>query len=224
MNQNINADKTPNIRTGFQYFIDELEKIPFITIVGKYDHILGPRSVFSSIKLEEETFIRDLLRDALNTKSKFVILNFAQFYAQIYKIHIEDKSARGGQQLYSIILIRHMDAPLIPEIHFKRLEMMFRRIGKEKILSDKPDIFKRFYEEILEIYTNKNEIVPFESFNIQIRSGVNTIQGFCELIRERGKLNSHVSNTELQNYIDLMLGACDDIIDTLEKDLKGILK
>ncbi|MEJ2251478.1 MAG: hypothetical protein P8Y70_16735 [Candidatus Lokiarchaeota archaeon] len=224
MNQGIKLKNKNQNENKFQYFLEELEKVPFITIIGKYDHILGPKAIFSSIELKEEHFIRDLLRDALNTKNKFVILNFSEFYAQIFKIEIQDDSARGGKQLYSIILIRHMDSPLIPEIHFKRLEMLFRRIGRKKILLDEGDIFKKFYKEIKKIYLNKDEIVPLESCNIQIRSGVNTIQGFCELILEQKKKEGKLNDNEIINYIKLMHDACNDIISTIEENFQGILK
>jgi len=106
-----------------------LEEYPFIIIIGKYDHVLGPRAIYSSISIEEEQqFVRNLLRDALNTKNKFVILDFDLFYAQIYKIEITDDKARGRKQLYTIILLRDIESPLIPIVHFRRIEMMFRKI------------------------------------------------------------------------------------------------
>ena len=63
----------------------EESEYPFLIIIGKYDHTLGPRAIFFSFRLEHEDFVRNLLMDALNTKNKFVILDFSEFYSQICK-------------------------------------------------------------------------------------------------------------------------------------------
>jgi hypothetical protein len=196
-------------------FEKTLEKNPFILIIGKYDHTLGPRSLFTSIPLNGDNFIRNLLRDALNTKNKFVILDFTKFYAQIYKIEIPDALARGGKQLYAIIMLRDADYPIIPILHFKRIEMLFHKIDNKRILSDDTNAFKRFFSEINEIYQKKGEIVPLESINLQIRSGVNTIQGFCEILLEKLKIDEY-SKEETISHIELMLDSCNEIIDALE--------
>jgi len=202
-----------------------LEKYPFIIIIGKYDHTLGPRAIYTSVKVElEQHFIRNLLRDALNTKNKFVILDFNYFYSEIYKIEIEDNNARGKKQLYSIILLRDIEYPLIPIIHFRKIEMMFRKIGEDKILLDDENIFESFFKELSEIYIKKNEILPLEKFHLQIRSGVNTIQGFCELILEDKKETKNISDNDIINFMELMLDSCKDIIASLEKYLKKSLK
>ena len=201
-----------------------LETHPFIIIIGKYDHTLGPRAIYSSVNLEiEQSFIRNLLRDALNTKNKFVILNFNYFYSQIYKIEVEDINARGKRQLYSIILLRDIEYPLIPVIHFRKIEMMFRKIGEDRILSDDENVFESFFKELSDIYIKKNEILPLEKFNLQIRSGINTIQGFCELILEERKENKNISNENIINFMEMMLDSCSDIIISLEKYMKNSL-
>ena len=213
--------KSNNINL-YNSFKETLEKFPFIFIIGKYDHILGPLSVYSSVRLEEnQYFIRNLLRDALNTKNKFVILDFDIFYSQIYKIEIEDNSARGKKQLYSIILIRDVESPLIPIIHFRRIEMMFRKIGDDIILLDDTSIFHSFFNELCEMYIKKNEILPLEFFNLQIRSGVNTIQGFCELILESNKRQELISDERINSFLEMILDSCNDIIKSLEKHLKN---
>jgi len=202
-----------------------LEKNPFIIMIGKYDHTLGPRAIYTSVKIElEQQFIRNLLRDALNTKNKFVILDFNYFYSQIYKIEIEDNNARGKKQLYSIILLRDIEYPLIPIIHFRRIEMLFRRIGEDKILLDDENIFESFFKELKEIYMKKSEILPLEKFNLQIRSGINTIQGFCELILEDKKEKKNLSDENIINFMEMILDSCKDIIISLEKYLKNSLK
>ena len=202
-----------------------LENFPFIIIIGKYDHTLGPIVIYTSVKIElEQQFIRNLLRDALNTKNKFVILDFNYFYSQIYKIEIEDNNARGRKQLYSIILLRDIEYPLIPIIHFRRIEMIFRKIGVDKILLDDEHIFEGFFKELSEIYVKKNEILPLEKFNLQIRSGINTIQGFCELIIEDKKEDKNLSNKSILNFLEMMLDSCKDIIFSLENYLKNSLK
>ncbi|MHA1272205.1 MAG: hypothetical protein ACTSQP_02780 [Promethearchaeota archaeon] len=201
----------------YNQFKDSLNNLPFIIIIGKYDHILGPRAITSTVEIEvEEEFIRNLLRDALNTKNKFVILDFKNFYAQVCKTEVNDPNARGGKQLYAIILLRHIDNPIIPSLHFKRIEMIFHKLGSYNILKDKPELFSKFFEEIYKIYINKDEILPLESFNMQIRSGVNTIKGFCELILE-DKEKREISLEELYNYIEMMYDSCNDIIDALNK-------
>jgi hypothetical protein len=200
-------------------------KFPFIIIIGKYDHTLGPRAIYSSVNLEiEPEFLRDLLRDALNTKSKSVILNFNYFYSQIYKIQIEDNNARGKRQLYSIIMLRDIEYPIIPLIHFRKIEMMFRKIGEDNILSDNKRIFEAFFKKLSDTYIKKNEILPLEKFNLQIRSGVNTIQGFCELILEDKKDGNNLSENNITNFIEMMLDSCKDIIISLEKYLNSSLK
>ncbi len=202
----------------YNSFKDELIRYPFLVIVGKYDQILGPRALYSSIDIRDEEFIRNLLRDALNTKNKFVILDFQKFYAQICKIEVEDKSARGGKQLYAIILLRHEEYPLLPILHFKKIEMMFHRLGAERILSDDLNGFKEFIDQVEEIYIKKDAILPLESINLQIRSGVNTIQGFCELILEEKRKHGKISEETVLSYVELMLDSCKDIIKALEGD------
>lgn len=220
------ADPLENVNSdAYNKFRSILEEYPFIIIIGKYDHTLGPRAIYASVNLElDQNFIRNLLRDALNTKNKFVILNFNYFYSQIYKIEIEDIGARGRKQLYSIILLRDIEHPLIPIIHFRKIEMMFRKIGEDKILSDDENVFDIFFKELSEIYIKKNEILPLEKFNLQIRSGINTIQGFCDLILENKKENKSLSDEILINFIEMMLESCKDIIISLEKYLKNSMK
>ena len=209
----------------YEKFKEFLELFPFIIIIGKYDHVLGPRAIYSSIIIEEEQqFIRNLLRDALNTKNKFVIIDFDFFYSQIYKIEIEDTNARGRKQLYSIILLRDIESPLIPIIHFRRIEMMFRKIGEVKILLDDHSVFQNFFKELSEIYMRKDEILPLESFNLQIRSGVNTIQGFCEIILEDKKNSKNISDEVIIGFLETILDSCNDITKTLELNLKNALK
>jgi len=197
-----------------------LETHPFIIIIGKYDHTLGPRAIYSSVNLEiEQSFIRNLLRDALNTKNKFVILNFNYFYSQIYKIEVEDYNARGKKQLYALIFLRHVEFPLIPIIHFKRIEMLFHKIGNDRILIDNKEAFQKFFEEINNIYIKKDELLPLESVNLQIRSGINTIQGFCELILEEKKTNGNISESTVLSYIEIILESCNDVIKALDKPI-----
>ena len=153
--------KTTNedINNSYKTFKKALEEFPFVIIIGKYDHILGPRALYSSVNLKGEDFIRNLLRDALNTKNKFVILDFNQFYSQIYKIEVRDENARGKKQLYAIILLRDVTYPLIPILHFKRIGMIFHKIGQEKILEDNQSSFDAFFKEISDIYMKKDEIL-----------------------------------------------------------------
>ncbi len=205
----------------YKNFEVELNQHPFLVIIGKYDQTLGPRALFSSTPLKNEGFVRNLLRDALNTKNKFVILDFNHFYSQICKIEVDDKSARGRKQLYAIILIRHVELPLIPILHFKRIEMMFHKIKTEKILLDDEQEFRSFFERIKDIYMKKDELLPLESKNLQIRSGVNTIQGFCELILEQKKLNGKISERNVISYVEMMLDACIDIVEAIKDSQKN---
>ena len=208
----------------YEIFKKDLNKYPFITIVGKYDQILGPKALFSFVQIKNEEFIRNLLRDALNTKNKYVILDFNHFYSQVCKIEVKDNSARGGKQLYALILLRHAESPLIPILHFKRIEMMFHKLGAEKILEDNYVLFKKFIEDINEIYLKKNELLPLESINLQIRSGVNTIQGFCELILEEKKKKKKISEDSVLSYVEMMLDSCKDIIDAIENKINDFNK
>ncbi|MHA1194893.1 MAG: hypothetical protein ACTSRH_02330 [Promethearchaeota archaeon] len=197
-------------------FKDILNQTPFIGIIGKYDHVLGPRAVYSSIPLSNTTFIRNLLRDALNTKNKFVIINFGNFYSQIYKIEVKDPNARGGKQLYAIILIRDSNMPIIPIFQMRKIGMIFHKIENTMILKDDPKIFEDFYNKILEIYVNKDELLPLESAAIQIRTAVTTIQGFCEILIEQINKNKEIEPNELKYYLNLMRDSCKDIIESVE--------
>ena len=161
----------------YKFFKNALEEYPFIIIIGKYDHVLGPKALYSSVNLKNEEFIRNLLRDALNTKNKFVILDFNQFYSQIYKIEVTDENARGKKQLYAIILLRDVAYPLIPILHLKRIGMIFHKISREKILDDDSASFEDFFKEVSDIYMKKGEVLPLESTNMHLRSGENTIKG-----------------------------------------------
>jgi hypothetical protein len=102
--------------------------------------------------------------------------------------------------------------------------MIFHKIGREKILSDNTNSFQKFYEKIRDIYLDKDEILPLESCNLQIRSGVNTIQGFCELILEDKKTNGELNDEMIIDYVKLMLDSCDDIMEAIEENLTSNLK
>lgn len=201
-----------------------LEKLPFITIIGKYDHILGPKALYSPIEHKEENFIKNLIRDALNTKNKYVILSHNSFYTQICKVKIRDDNARGRKQLYAIILIRHIEKPLIPKVHFKKIEKLFHKLGSHRILKDKTSVFKQFSKDIQETYFNKDELIPLESANLKVRSGVNTIQGFCELIKEEKENGKKLSDDMVIDYINLMLDSCDEIMKALKESLQSSFK
>ncbi|MHA1149709.1 MAG: hypothetical protein ACTSR8_15850 [Promethearchaeota archaeon] len=205
----------------YDHFKQDLNLYPFTIIIGKYDHILGPRVIYSTTDLKEEEFIHNLLRDALNTKNKYVILDFNKFYAQVCKTEVEDPLARGGKQLYAIILLRHADHPIIPIVHLKRIEMLFHSLGTANILLDENKNFDKFCKQVKAIYLNKNELLPLESLNLQIRSGLNTIQGFCELILE-DREKSTLSRQEIMYYIQLMSESCSDISNALEKQFGTI--
>ena len=117
----------------YNNFKQWLDKNQFLLIVGKYDQILGPRSLYSSINLEDENFIRDLLRDSLNTTNKYVYLDYDKFYSQVCKIEVDDPSARGGKQSYALIFMREAELPIISTFIFQQIEVLFRNIGKERI-------------------------------------------------------------------------------------------
>lgn len=213
------------MREPYESFAESLDYFPFIVIIGKYDQILGPQALFSSVDkdVKNKEFFRDLLRDALNTKNKFVILDFNKFYAQVCKVEVEDKTARGGKQLYALILLRHVEHPIIPILHLKRIEMMFLKIGNQNILKDDIEDFQDFFEEINDIYIKKDEILPVESVNLQIRSGVTTIQGFCELMKEQIK-SKKLTDDDALVYIDMLLDSCKEIVEALEKPIENATK
>jgi hypothetical protein len=198
-------------------FLDELRLRPFLIIIGKYDHILGPRPLYSSDLLKDQAFIERVLRDALHTKSKYVNLDLNEIYAQGNKIEVEDLEARGKKQLYVIILLRDASLPPIPPIYFKRIEMLFHKIGREVILQDERETLEKFSEEINAIYLEKKEVLPLESLNHQIRSGINTIQGFCELIVNQKKTMGCLPEQDVLMYVDMMLDSCTEIIKALDE-------
>ncbi len=180
-----------------------LDKNQFLLIIGKYDQILGPRSLYSSIDIEDENFIRDLLRDALNTTNKYVYLEYNTFYSQICKIGVDDPSARGGKQSYALIFLRDAQLPVISTFIFQRIEVLFNNIGKNLILADDNEVFKGFFEKIHLLFSTKEYLMPIESINVKIRSEVSTILGFCDLIIEQ-KTNNAISDGDLMNYLKMM--------------------
>jgi len=217
-------DKTYINEFNYKELDEYLDKYPFVTILGKYDHILGPKALYAPFKLQNDQFIKNLLRDALNTKNKLVILNHNSFYSQICKVNIKDEQARGRSQLFAIILLRHIEKPLIPTVHFKKMEMLFRKSGEAEILKEEASVFKKFAQEIQNTYFNKSELLPLESANLKLRSGVNTIQGFCELILEQKDKKGKLSDDTVIDYINLMLDSCGEIIKALKDDLQSSFK
>jgi hypothetical protein len=97
--------------------------------------------------------------------------------------------------------------------------MIFLKIKRERILENDLNAFKDFFKEVNSIYMNKNEILPLESLNMQIRSGINTIQGFCELILVETKNKGAISIQDITTYIEMMLDSCKDIMDALIKPI-----
>lgn len=180
-----------------------LDKNPFLLIVGKYDHILGPRSLFSSYDVQDDNFIRDLLRDALNTTNKYVNLDYNKFYSQICKIDVGDPSARGGKQSYALIFLRDTQLPVISTFIFQQIEHIFGQIGKKRILADDEEAFKKFFELIQSLFLTKEYLMPLESFNVNLRSEISTILGFCDLLIEH-KTNGFVSDEDLLSYLKIM--------------------
>ncbi len=202
----------------YENFKKGLESYPFIIIIGKYDQILGPRALTSSFPIKDEDFIHNLLRDALNTNNKYVNLDYNEFYAQINKVKIKDLNARGGKQLYAIILLRDSQYPLITSYHFHRIERVFHEIGDINILKENVMLFRDFFKKINEIYLKKEEILPIESLNLKIRSGITTIQGFCELILEEKKNKGDFSEDLILEYLNMILESCKEIMDALENN------
>ena len=180
-----------------------LDKYQFLLIIGKYDQILGPKSLYSSIDIEDENFIRDLLRDALNTTNKYVYLEYNKFYSQVCKIDVDDPSARGGKQSYALIFLRDAQLPVISTIIFQRIEVLFRNIGKNRILADDNEAFRDFFDIIHSLFATKEYLMPIESINVKIRSEISTILGFCDLIIEQ-KSKGPISDGDLMNYLKMM--------------------
>ena len=196
----------------FQHWLD---KYQFLLIIGKYDQILGPRSLYSSIDIKDETFIRDLLRDALNTTNKYVYLDYNKFYSQICKIDVDDSSARGGKQSYALIFLRDAQLPIISTFIFQQIEDLFEKIGKNRILADDNAAFKDFFVKIHSMFMTKEYLMPLESFNVKIRSEVGTILGFCDLIIEQ-KTKGPISNGDLMKYLKMMRESAKEIESVLD--------
>lgn len=195
---------------------EELNLRPFVIVIGKYDQILGPRALYSSFTINDEAFIRNLLRDSLNTKNKFVTLDYNEFYGQVCKVEVDDPTARGKKQLYAIILIRHVDLPIIPNLHFKRIEMIFHKLDRGLILNDDFNAFDAFFNEVKDIYMKKDEVLPLESVTMQVRSGINTIQGFCQILME-DKQGTRLDRADINAYLEMMLDSCQDMMEALEE-------
>ena len=145
--------KVKQITEVYENLKDDLNNFPFILIIGKYDHFLGPRTLFSSIPSRDDHFIRNLLRDALNSKLEYIFSDFGQFYSQTYKIEVENSNPKGGKQLYAIIILRDVKYPLITILHFKRILKTFYNINHDKILFNDLTAFQSFFKEISNIYT-----------------------------------------------------------------------
>jgi len=192
-----------------------LDKNQFLLIVGKYDQILGPRSLYSSINIEDENFIRDLLRDSLNTTNKYVYLDYDKFYSQVCKIEVDDQSARGGKQSYALIFMRESELPIISTFIFQQIEVLFRNIGKDRILADDDEAFKDFFVTIHSMFMTKEYLMPLESFNVNIRSEISTILGFCDLIIEY-KTKGSISDEDLMKYLKMMRESAKDIENLLD--------
>ncbi|QEE16622.1 hypothetical protein DSAG12_02452 [Promethearchaeum syntrophicum] len=189
-----------------------LDKEQFLLIIGKYDQILGPTSLYSSIDIKDEDFIRDLLRDSLNTTNKYVYLDYKKFYSQVCKIEVEDASARGGKQSYALIFLRDAELPVISTFIFQQIEELFRKIGTKRILTDDNAAFLDFFVKIHSMFMNKEYLVPLESFNVKIRGEVNTILGFCDLIIEQ---KTEISEGDFLNYIKMMRESAKEIENVL---------
>jgi hypothetical protein len=198
---------------------DGLEIYPFIIIIGKYDQILGPKEILSSFPIKNEDFVENLLRDALNTTNKYVRLDFKNFYSQICKVQIADPEARGGNQLYAIIILRHAQEPAMEIDNLKRIEASFLSINKEHILKEDTSKFKEFFRRINDIFIKKKEILPIEFLNLQIRTGINTIQGFCELMLEEMRSKGNLDGPVIMNYLHTILESCKEIVNALENNI-----
>jgi len=196
----------------FKQWLDEYQ---FLLIIGKYDQILGPISLYSSINVKDEDFIRDLLRDSLNTTNKYVYLDYNKFYSQVCKIEVEDTSARGGKQSYALIFLRDAQLPVISTFIFQQIEDLFGEIGKNRILADDHEAFKGFFDKIHSLFMTKEYLMPLESLNVKIRSEVSTILGFCDL-KKKKKTKGSISDENLLNYLKIMRDSAKDIEKVLD--------
>ena len=199
----------------YNNFKQWLDKDQFLLIIGKYDQILGPISLYSSIDIKDENFIRDLLRDSLNTTNKYVYLDYKKFYSQICKIEVEDVRARGGKQSYALIFIRDIQLPVISTFIFQQIEDLFGKIGKNRILADDNEAFKEFFIKIHSMFMSKEYLMPLESYNVKIRGEVSTILGFCDLIIEQ-KASSSISDGDMMNYLNMMRESAKEIENVLD--------
>lgn len=194
---------------------DKIEENQYILVIAKYDQILGPRSLYSSSPLEIEEFIRTLLRDALNTKTKHLKLDYDSCYCQVNKIEIDDLSARGNKQLYALILLIDKAFPPFSILQLQSLELLLRSLGNETILSDNSASFHQFYLSFKNILLNKELMSPLESCSLKIRTGINAIIGFCDLIIEEHKQNQFSMKNCLE-YIKLIRESGEDILFAIE--------
>jgi hypothetical protein len=187
-------------------------------IIGKYDHVLGPKPIYYAPAITDQAFLEKVLRDALHTKSKYITLEFDDMYAQGSKIEVDDPEARGKKQLYVVILLRDPTLPPLPILNLANIELLFLKIGREMILLDDEDVFAKFCSEISSIYIEKKEILPMEAMNIQIRGGINTIQGFCELMLDEANRNPGRPIKDVAYYLEMMLDSCKEIIKAIDEE------
>ncbi len=57
MTQNTQLKENDENLDPYEGFKEALDNFPFVIIIGKYDHVLGPRALYSSIPLNNKPFI-----------------------------------------------------------------------------------------------------------------------------------------------------------------------
>jgi hypothetical protein len=85
------------------------------------------------------------------------------------------------------------------------------------ILQDERETFEHFSDEINTICIEKREVLPLELLNHEIRSGINTIQGFCELIINEKNTKGSIPKQDVLMYVEMMLDSCTEIIKPLDE-------
>ncbi len=187
----------------------------YILIIAKYDDEYGAIDLFTSVPLDKENIMREILTPVFDIKKPDIFLPFKEFYAQAYKFKIEDPEfPRGEKQTYGLVFIRNKGHPNIPFHSIKEIKHKFLEIGNKNILKNDNEIFQIFFDNI------KNNILPLSPQYLLYQSNIDEIQKSYENLLqdiERGQS----SDQKIIKHVELILNSFINVLNTL-KDMFSI--
>lgn len=190
---------------------EKFEKDTVQLIIGKYDEHLGPIDVYSSVELEFKSLKKPILNDAFFSKDKNIaFLPYKNFFTQVYKIQIPDKTSRGEHQDYALIFIKNKGHPFIPLADFENIRSKFESLDHDLILKNNQQMFNDFFNTI------KQEIIPLNPDYILFNQKISQMEdSYKNMLKDLKQNQKELSEEEILQYVRSILMSFNEVVEAL---------